>query len=86
MKYHKEKMHEGMIYQCDQCDFIAGFSEALKRHKENKHVNTSDTNYLDEFEMKTEIKQEDPLKLANVSLIEIHSTPFIQIHSSGDIQ
>ena len=31
-KTHKEKIHEGARYPCDQCDYVATLPKTLKRH------------------------------------------------------
>ena len=35
---HKKSKHEGVVYCCDQCDFITSYSSDLKVHKNAKHL------------------------------------------------
>ena len=37
LKIHKEAVHEGIRYPCDQCEYSATQKQNLKKHKEIKH-------------------------------------------------
>ena len=37
LKRHKESMHEGVRYPCDECDYTATGFHNLKRHIRSKH-------------------------------------------------
>ena len=37
MSRHKAVVHEGILYPCDQCNYVATRTDHLKSHKEAKH-------------------------------------------------
>merc|ERR1712082_589801 len=37
LKKHKESVHEGVKYQCNQCHYQATQQSSLKKHKESVH-------------------------------------------------
>ena len=37
IKIHKQPVHEGVYYSCDQCDYKATHKSSLKMHKEPIH-------------------------------------------------
>ena len=37
MKAHKEAKHEGIRYQCDQCEYRSVQLSGLTMHKQSKH-------------------------------------------------
>ena len=37
LKEHRESIHEGVRYPCDQCDYKASQKESLKTHRKSKH-------------------------------------------------
>ena len=41
LNQHKESQHEGVRYNCDQCDYQAEPKSTLKLHKESKHEGVS---------------------------------------------
>ena len=37
IKTHKMSVHEGIKYQCDQCDYKATYNGNIKKHKMSVH-------------------------------------------------
>ena len=37
LKEHRESIHEGVRYPCDQCDYKATTKGNIKKHKISKH-------------------------------------------------
>ena len=36
--HHKMSLHEGIIYRCDQCDYIATTQVDLRKHQQSQHI------------------------------------------------
>ena len=37
LRRHQQSKHEGVLYSCDQCDFIGTHKLSLRTHQQSKH-------------------------------------------------